>query len=45
MNDPAGPKPIPKGTYDLGEGYYEPENGNSYNYEAKMLNPIEDEDL
>jgi hypothetical protein len=37
-------KPIPEGTYDTGDGFYDPEKGTIFSYDNKILRiPHEDE--
>ena len=43
INDPKGEKKIPQGTYDTGEGYFDPIRCLVYNYEGTKLMKTPDE--
>ncbi|CAG9325192.1 unnamed protein product [Blepharisma stoltei] len=45
VNDPQGPNEIPPGTYDIGEGYYDPSVKAAYSYEGEELETPMDSDL
>jgi hypothetical protein len=36
-NDPSGENPIPEGTYDTGDGYYDPIRSLVYSYDSKRI--------
>lgn len=40
-NDIAGPKPIPEGTYDVGDGYYDPLKRVINDYEGNFKRDLE----
>ncbi|KAJ3033856.1 MORN repeat-containing protein 5 [Rhizophlyctis rosea] len=43
-NDPSGPPTIPIGTYDVGDGYFNPDDGIVYTYTGQMLRQPGDEE-
>ena len=42
VNNLSGPKPIPRGTYDVGEGYYDPVRGIICDYNGDFRRDLED---
>ena len=42
-NDINGIKEIPEGTYDIGDGYYDPGNKAIYDYNGNILRELEEE--
>ena len=40
-NDPKGPKPLPEGVYDIGDGYYDPTKRVICDYEGTFKRELE----
>jgi len=45
VNKAEGPKTIPKGSYDTGDGYYVPQDNTVYNYDGTPLRQPDDEEV
>ena len=45
VNNPAGPKQIPPGTYDVGEGYFDLKTKTIYSFEGTEIRKPEEEEI